>query len=68
MWLSCISIRINNNIIINNFYRYYINLDFEYKNHILAMSNLAKPYSSKYMFKVLLSTLRNFNIKYNIKR
>ena len=32
------------------------------------MSDLAKSYSGKYIFEVLINNLKEFNIEYNIKR
>ena len=54
---------------ITNFYiRYFINKNFKLESYLLRMTKLEDKYSRVYMYKVLLDTLSDFNIKYNIKR
>jgi hypothetical protein len=48
--------------------RHFINKDFKLKSYLLAMKDLSDKHSGVYINKVLLNTLKEFNIKYNINR
>jgi hypothetical protein len=48
------------------FFRHFINKDFILKSFLLAIKDLADIYSSKYINKLLIETLQEYNIKYNI--
>jgi hypothetical protein len=51
-----------------NFFSHFINKDFILKSYLLAMKDLKDIYSGLYMNSVLLKTLKEYNIKYNITR
>jgi hypothetical protein len=55
-------------MLINLFYSHYINSRFELKSHLLAMRELSDIHSGIYMNSVLLETLKEFDIEYNIIR
>jgi len=55
-------------IIILIFNNYFINKNFELKSYLLVMKNLKEKYSGVYINEVLLNTLKNYNIEYNIIR
>ncbi|CZT03738.1 uncharacterized protein RAG0_10404 [Rhynchosporium agropyri] len=45
---------------------YFINTDFKLKSYLLAIRPLIERHSSDYIFKVLLETIKEYNIEYNI--
>jgi hypothetical protein len=49
-----------------NFFSYFINKDFILKSYLLAIKDLKDIYSGLYINLVLLETLKEYNIKYNI--
>lgn len=53
---------INTNLLIS----YFINKNFELKSYLLAMKDLKEKHFSLYLNDVLLETLKEYNIKYNI--
>jgi len=51
-----------------NFFSHFINKDFILKSYLLAMKDLKDIHSGSYINLVLLETLKEYNIKYNITR
>jgi len=52
----------------NQYIRHFINKNFELKSYLLAMKDLKDRHSSLYLKNVLIKTLKDYNIKYNITR
>jgi hypothetical protein len=49
-------------------FRHFININFKLKSYLLAIKDLKDIHSSNYMNSVLLETLKEYNIEYNITR
>ena len=49
-------------------FKYFINNNFKLKSYLLAIKDLKDIYSSQYINTVLLDTLKEYNIEYNITR
>ena len=49
-------------------FRHFINKDFNLKSYLLAIKDLKDIHSGVYMNSVLLETLKEYNIEYNITR
>jgi hypothetical protein len=54
--------------IYTNRFRHFINKDFILKSYLLGMRDLNNIHLGLYMNLVLLETLKEYNIKYNITR
>ena len=51
-----------------NFFSHFINKDFILKSYLLIIKSLDNIYSGFYINLVLLETLKEYGIKYNITR
>ena len=49
-------------------FRHFLNKDFKLESFLLSLEDLSEKHSGAYIYKVLLKSLKGFNIEYNINR